>query len=168
MKFLNLSFMLPVLLLAGCAGKTKTLEHEISLPFTCSGPIFEGSNTAAPEFKNFMDSLLKANGLKAEQVQSVKLVSATMSTEDSSGFDATGTATVSMSTPKAKMQEVAVLNPIAKGSKSITLKTSDERELREYFSEQNISMVCDLNFGADRDADFHLKGNFRFRITVKE
>lgn len=72
--------MLPILLLAGCSGKSKTLEHEISLPFTCSGPIFEGSNTAAPEFQNFMDSLLKANGLKAEQVQSVKLVSASMST----------------------------------------------------------------------------------------
>lgn len=168
MKFLNLTFLLPILLLAGCSGKTKTLEHDISLSFTCSGPIFEGSNTAAPEFRNFMDSLLKAHGLKAEQVQSVKLISAKLSTEDSAGLDATGSATLSMSTPKAKMQEVAVLNPIAKGSKSISLKTSDERELKEYFSEQNISMVCDLNFGADRDADFHLQGNFRFRITVKE
>jgi len=168
MKILNLTYLLPVLFLAACGGKTKSLEHEVVLNLNCSGPILEGSNTAAPEFKNFMDSLLKANGFKAEQLQSVKLVAASLTTEDSAGFDVATTATMSMLTPKADIQEVAVLNPLPKGSKSITLKTSDERELRDYFSEQYISMVCDLNCAQDREADFNMKGNFRFRVLVKE
>jgi hypothetical protein len=167
MKILTLTSLLSVLLLAACAGETKQLEHEISLPLTCSGPLFEGSNTAAPEFHNFMDSLLKAKGYTAKQLHSVKLVSATLSTEDSMGFDIAGSATLSMSTPKSNMQEVAVLNPLPKGSKSVSLKTSEERELNSYFSEPNISMVCDLNLVKDRDADFTMMGKFRFRIFVK-
>ncbi|MBU6325735.1 MAG: hypothetical protein KJS92_09625, partial [Bacteroidetes bacterium] len=65
------------------------------------------------------------------------------------------------------MQEVAVLNPLPKGSKSITLKTSDERELKAYFAEPNISMVCDLNLLKDHDTDFTMNGKMRFRILVK-
>lgn len=167
MKNFILASLLPVLLLASCSSERKQLEHEISLSLTCSGPLFEGSNTAAPEFKNFMDSLLKSKGYKAEQLHSVKLISATLSTEDSAGFDNAGSATLSMSTPKSNMQEVAVLNPLPKGSKSITLKTSDERELKAYFSEPNISMVCDLNLLKDRDTDFTMNGKMRFRILVK-
>lgn len=167
MKNFILASLLPVLLLASCAGETKQLEHEISLPLTCSGPLFEGSNTAAPEFKNFMDSLLKSKGYKAEQLYSVKLISATLSTEDSAGFDLAVSATMSMSSPKSNMQEVGVLNPLPKGSKRITLKTSDERELKTYFAEPNISVVCDLNLAKDRDTDFTMNGTFRFRILVK-
>lgn len=167
MKNFILASLLSVVLLAACTGETKQLEHEISLPLTCSGPLFEGSNTAAPEFKNFMDSLLKSKGYKAAQLHSVKLISATLSTEDSAGFDIAASATLSMSTPKSNMQEVGVLNPLPKGSKSITLKTSDERELKAYFAEPNISMVCDLNLTKDRDADFRVNGKFRFQILVK-
>jgi hypothetical protein len=167
MKNFILPSLLPLLLLASCAGETKQLEHEISLPLNCSGPLFEGSNTAAPEFRNFMDSLLKSKGYTSEQLHSVKLVSAMLSTEDSAGFDNSASATLSMSTPKSNMQEVAVLNPLPKGSKTITLKTSDERELRGYFAEPNISMVCDVNLLKDRDPDFIMNGKFRFRIFVK-
>ena len=113
-----------------------------------------------------MDSFLKSKGYKTEQLQSVKLISASLTTEDSAGFDIAGSATLSLSTPKSNMQEVGVLNPLLKGTKSINLKTSDERELKGYFTEPKISMVCDLNLLKDRDADFTMMGKFRFRIFV--
>jgi hypothetical protein len=87
---------------------------------------------------------------------------------DSGNFDLAQSATLSMASEAAKMQTVAVLNPLPAGAGEIALKGSAENELKDYFKEKKFSLVSDLNLRADRDAGFSCKAKVRFDVQVNK
>ncbi len=153
--------------LASCAGEKQQLSYEMNASFSFSGPLFEGSNTAEAVVVPALDSFIKANGLAPDQLASVKISSVSM-VSDSGNFDLAQSATLSMASEAAKMQTVAVLNPLPAGAGEIALKGSAENELKDYFKEKKFSLVSDLNLRADRDASFSCKAKVRFDVQVNK
>lgn len=156
-----------IALLASCAGEKQQLSYEMNTVFSFSGPLFEGSNTAEAVVVPVLDSFIKANGLSPEQVASIKISGVSMNI-DSANFDLAQSATLSMASEAAKMQTVAVLNPLPAGAAEIALKGSAENELKDYFKEKKFSFVSDLNLRADRDAGFSCKAKVRFDVLVNK
>lgn len=159
--------LLAIAMLASCAGEKQQLSYEMNAAFSFAGPLFEGSNTAEAVVVPALDSFIKANGLAPEQLASVKISSVSM-TSDSGNFDLAQSVTLSMASEAAKMQTVAVLNPIPAGASEIAPKGSAENELKDYFKEKKFSIVTDLNLRADRETNYSCKAKVRFDVLVNK
>jgi hypothetical protein len=166
MRFMRFTPLL--ILLAGCSRPQETLVYDQTANFVFSGPLIEGSNTAAVEISHRLDSFLQANNVQADRVKSVKLEAASISLPDTATFDLSQSATLSMAGNTEKMQTVGVVNPVEKGKSILQFKCSDEKELNAYFKEKQFSLVCDLNLTEDHDYDIRTAGLFRFTISYRK
>jgi hypothetical protein len=66
--------------------------------------------------------------------------------------------------PDLAMQELAVLNPIKPGLKSVQLKPSKEADATGFFGEKQVYVVLDASFIEDVNANVTLKGSFEFEL----
>ncbi len=159
-------FIIAVATLASCSEGLKKQYVIENLELTAEGPLFDGPNTMQGTHSIDLSSI--ANGLKAEQIESVKLTKASVSTTDSVAFNSIRNFVLQFTSADAKMQKAGVLNPIPKNMSSVELTPAAESELADNFKQKEIIIILDADLEGDRDENLTYTGNFEFEITYKK
>ncbi len=156
------------LLMAACTStRTETLEMEVS--FGSEEPFFAESPEALQyTLGTEISDRLKALDSDSSKIAEVKLVSAVFETADSSGFADFSSLTLNMMAGgDSKAKALGVCNPIDSASSKITLKVSQESDVREHFRNAQKFLVCDLTPKKDREKPFSMKARLRFEMKLK-
>ncbi|MFO0494203.1 MAG: hypothetical protein ACK50Y_01610 [Flavobacteriia bacterium] len=160
--------LLSVGLLYSCSGgkRTKTFKLE-NVEFVYSGPIFEGSNPAQYVASIDLKSILKEDYTEGVEVDNASLKSALVRPSEADNFSEINALVLSLAcdNPDLQMQELAVVNPIPKGSKKVKLKPSPTADATYFFGEKKIYVVLDASFSKDVDRNVVLLGSFEFELT---
>jgi hypothetical protein len=161
-----LPFLLLVMVLASCK-ETIHKNYLISdLTITAEGPLFDGPNTM--QATHTIDLGAIEAGLSAEQIESVKLKKAEISTTDSIAINNIRNFVLQFTSADAKMQKAGVLNPVPKDSPLVQILPAAEAELKDNFKQKEIIIILDADLEGDLDANLTYTGNFEFEITYKK
>ena len=165
MKNIILLF-LGVAILASCSeGITKKYTID-NIDVTVEGPLFDGPNTMQATHSIDLNSIM--DGLKAEQIESVKLTKASVSTNDSVAFNSIRNFVLQFTSADAKMQKAGVLNPVPKNTSIVELTPAAEADLTDNFKQKGMIIILDADLEGDRDDNLTYTGNFEFEITYKK
>lgn len=165
MKNIILLF-LGVAILASCSeGITKKYTID-NIDVTVEGPLFDGPNTMQATHTIDLNSV--EAGLKAEQIESVKLTKATVSASKGDSFDSIRNFVLQFTSADAKMQKAGVLNPVPKSTATVELTPAAEAELADNFKQKEMIIILDADLEGDRDENLTYTGNFEFEITYKK
>jgi len=165
MKNIILLF-LGVAILASCSeGITKKYTID-NIDVTVEGPLFDGPNTMQATHSIDLNSIM--DGLKAEQIESVKLTKASVSTNDSVAFNSIRNFVLQFTSADAKMQKAGVLNPVPKNTSIVELTPAAEADLTDNFKQKEMIIILDADLEGDRDDNLTYTGNFEFEITYKK
>lgn len=163
-------FALPVVALFSC-GKTEQLDYKPApLTLVAEGPLFEGSNTAQGILsRTGLDAALQQSGLDAGKIAAARLTEVRISTtSDTLNLDNISAITLQLAAPGADMQQVAVLNPVPSGQKSLTLQIAGEQEkIARLLQQPELTCVADVNLRTDTDANLALRCELAFEISVR-
>ncbi len=126
-------------------------ESNLKVEAITSGPFFEGPNSLIAEEEVKFDQLIDGQNLSADQLKSVKIqsVGVTLRAMDSLDFTYFNDASISIVSPEIDMMSIATINPIESDGQSISLQTSEEAELVDYFKSGKYSLVLDLGLNQD-------------------
>ena len=163
-KFLILSIVFSFFFSCGTETKKAYLIKDVIL--TAEGPLFDGPNTL--QANHLIDLNAIESGLNAEQISGVRITKASISTEDSTGFDKVRNFVLQLTAADAKMERIAVLNPVQKGIKQAELNVSAESELKDNFSQKEITLILDADLIGDMESNLTYTGSFEFEITYKK
>jgi hypothetical protein len=158
-----------ILLFSGCS-KSRTLSFSIeNLPISAEGPLFEGSNTAQGNYEVALEAFLAENGSDLDQLKSIRLKSASLSTSaDSLNFDQIKAITLQFASDQTEMVDGGVLNPVPAGQQKVALKMPAEpKNLADFFRQKQFTIVSDLDLKQDQESNLGLLGNFEFEVVVK-
>jgi hypothetical protein len=162
----SLFAMFLLLALASCSEGLKTRYVIESIELTAEGPLFDGPNTMQATHAIDLNSI--EAGLKAEQIESVKLTKATISSSEGESFDSIRNFVLQFTSADAKMQKAGVLNPVPKNTASVELTPAAEAELADNFKQKEMIIILDADLEGDRDDNLTYTGNFEFEITYKK
>ncbi len=160
---LSISFLI---LCCSCGEATKKTYRINQIDLTVEGPLFDGPNTL--QATHVIDLNAIEPNLKADQIEAVKLIKANISTQDSIGFNNIRNFVLQLTSSDAKMEKVAVLNPVEKNLKEVTLNPSAESELLDNFQQKEIILILDADIEGDSENNLTYQGNFEFEITYKK
>lgn len=163
-KLLILSIVVSIFISCGTENKKSYLIKDVIL--TAEGPLFDGPNTL--QANHLIDLNAIESGLNAEQISGVRITKASISTEDSTGFDKVRNFVLQLTAADAKMERIAVLNPVQKGIKQAELNVSAESELKDNFSQKEITLILDADLIGDMESNLTYTGSFEFEITYKK
>jgi hypothetical protein len=157
------------LMLAACGQKEKNVL-ELNATFTKEGPFMaESPETFQFELKTEIEDFLKSKGLNAEQISSVKIISAELNTSDSAKFTAFSTATLSMMAGgDSKAKEIGVKNPIKGADAVVKLDVAQDADMKEHFKSKGKFLTLDLTPVADKESGFECKAILKFEIETKK
>jgi len=158
--------LIALLGLASCSDGIKKSYTIESIELTAEGPLFDGPNTLQASHSIDLNSI--ENGLTAEQIESVKLTKATVTTTDSSAFNLVRNFVLQFTSSDAKMQKAGVLNPIPKNSATVELTAAAEAELADNFKPSEMIIILDADLEGEREDNLTYTGNFEFEITYKK
>ncbi len=161
-KLLILSIV--IFISCGTENKKSYLIKDVIL--TAEGPLFDGPNTL--QANHLIDLNAIESGLNAEQISGVRITKASISTEDSTGFDKVRNFVLQLTAADAKMERIAVLNPVQKVIKQAELNVSAESELKDNFSQKEITLILDADLIGDMESNLTYTGSFEFEITYKK
>lgn len=162
----RLLVILALFFLASCSEGTKKIYTIEGVELVAEGPLFDGPNTL--QASHIIDFNKIESGVKAEQIESVKLVKATVSTTDSAAFNSVRNFVLQFTSTDAKMQKAGVLNPVPKNTSTVELTPAAEAELTDNFKQKEIIIILDADLEGDRDDNLTYTGNFEFEITYKK
>jgi hypothetical protein len=160
------SLLLFAILFSACQQGEKKMYVIKNIDLIAEGPLFDGPNTM--QAKHIIDLNQIESGLDASKLEAVKLVRAEVSTKDSSGFDLIRNFVLQLTSSDAKMEKVAVLNPVEKGNKKVNLNPASEGELLDNFQQKEIILILDADLIGDKDENLTYQGDFEFEITYKK
>lgn len=163
-KLLILSIVFSIFISCGTENKKSYLIKDVIL--TAEGPLFDGPNTL--QANHLIDLNAIESGLNAEQISSVRITKASISSEDSTVFDKVRNFVLQLTAADAKMERIAVLNPVQKGIKQAELNVSSESELKDNFSQKEITLILDADLIGDMESNLTYTGSFEFEITYKK
>jgi hypothetical protein len=163
-KLLILSIVFSIFISCGTENKKSYLIKDVIL--TAEGQLFDGPNTL--QANHLIDLNAIESGLNAEQISGVRITKASISTEDSTGFDKVRNFVLQLTAADAKMERIAVLNPVQKGIKQAELNVSAESELKDNFSQKEITLILDADLIGDMESNLTYTGSFEFEITYKK
>jgi hypothetical protein len=149
-----------------CGTETKKSYFIKDVILTAEGPLFDGPNTL--QANHIIDLNAIESGLNVEQISAVKITKASIATKDSTGFDKVRNFVLQLTAADAKMERIAVLNPVQKGIKQAELNVSAESELKDNFSQKEITLILDADLIGDMEDNLTYTGNFEFEITYKK
>jgi hypothetical protein len=153
-------------LLASCSEGVKKKYIIENIELTAEGPLFDGPNTMQATHGIDLDRIL--DGLKAEQIESVKLTKASVSTTDSVAFNSIRNFVLQFTSADAKMQKAGVLNPVPQNTSTVELTPAAEADLTDNFKQKEMIIILDADLEGDRDDNLTYTGNFEFEITYKK
>ncbi len=149
-----------------CANESKKSYLIKDVILTAEGPLFDGPNTL--QANHLIDLNAIENGLNAEQISGVSITKASITTENSTGFDKVRNFVLQLTSADAKMERIAVLNPVQKGIKKAELNVSSVGELKDNFSQKEITLILDADLIGDMENNLTYTGSFEFEITYKK
>jgi hypothetical protein len=152
--------------LFSCSEGVKTTYSIENIELTAEGPLFDGPNTM--QATHSIDLSKLDSGIKPEQIESVKLTKASVTTDDSLAFNSIRNFVLQFTSSDAKMQKAGVLNPVPKNTATVELSPAAEAELGENFKQSEIIIILDADLEGDRDENLTYTGNFEFEITYKK
>lgn len=155
-----------LLALASCSEGTKKSYVIQNIELSAEGPLFDGPNTMQAVHAIDLNSI--DSGLKAENIKSVKLTKASVSTTDSVAFNSIRNFVLQFTSSDAKMQKAGVLNPVPKNTATVELTPAAEGELTDNFKQPELIIILDADLEGDRDENLTYNGNFEFEITYKK
>jgi hypothetical protein len=158
--------LVSALLFSACQQGEKKIYVIKNVDLIAEGPLFDGPNTL--QAKHVIDLNQIETGLDASKLEAVKLVKAEVSTQDSTGFDLIRNFVLQLTSSDAKMEKVAVLNPVEKGNKKVNLNPASEGELLDNFQQKEIIIILDADLIGDKDENLMYRGDFEFEITYKK
>ena len=161
-----IGFVLAIATLASCSEGLKKQYIIENIELSAEGPLFDGPNTM--QATHSIDLSTIAEGLTAEQIESVKLTKASVTTADSAGFNSIRSFVLQFTSADAKMQKSGVLNPVSKNMSTVELMPAAEAELADNFKQKEIIIILDADLEGDRDENLTYTGNFEFEITYKQ
>jgi hypothetical protein len=153
-------------LLASCSEGVKKNYVIENIELSAEGPLFDGPNTMQATHGIDLNSIV--DGLKAEQIESVKLTKASVSTTDSVAFNSIRNFVLQFTSADAKMQKAGVLNPVPKNTSTVELTPAAEADLTDNFKQKEMIIILDADLEGDRDDNLTYNGNFEFEITYKK
>jgi hypothetical protein len=153
-------------LLASCSEGVKKNYIIENIELTAEGPLFDGPNTMQATHGIDLNRIL--DGLKAEQIESVKLTKASVSTTDSMAFNSIRNFVLQFTSADAKMQKAGVLNPVPQNTSTVELTPAAEADLTDNFKQKEMIIILDADLEGDRDENLTYSGNFEFEITYKK
>jgi hypothetical protein len=158
--------MLALVALASCSEGTKKQYTISDIELTVEGPLFDGPNTLQATHTIDLNAL--EAGLTAENIESVKLTKASVSTTDSIAFNNIRNFVLQFTAADAPMQKAGVLNPVPKNTPTVELTAAAEAELTDNFKQKELIVILDADLEGDLDDNLTYTGNFEFEITYKK
>lgn len=169
MKASHLILFLLCCLIMACTPSTVQQTYESQeITFTVPGPLFAGANSAQIVMTPPVEELV-GEGKTMEDIVSIHLESATLTSGDSIPFQYWEGVVLQLVSDNSPMVNAGVLNPIPQGESSISIKGSAESELSEVVKDGTFYIVADINLAEDMmDSNLEFTGAFTFSIDVKE
>lgn len=157
-----------ILLFSACGKKTKE-NVTMDITFRSDGPFFESSpESLQHQLTDELASFMKQHHATEANIEEVKLISASFTTSDSTGFADFSALTLNMMAGgDSKAKEIAVQNPLAKEN-TFSAQPAGEADLAEHFKNKEKFLVCDLTPKKDRETPFELKAKLTFEFTFKD
>jgi hypothetical protein len=157
-----------MLLFSACGKQTKD-NITLDITFKSDGPFFESSpESLQHQLTDELNAFMKENHATEVNIEGVKLISASFTTEDSAGFADFGSLTLNMMAGgDSKAKEIAVQNPLSKEN-SFNAQPAGDADLSEHFKSKEKFLVCDLTPKKDRENPFELKAKLTFEFTFKD
>jgi hypothetical protein len=167
--------ILPILCLIGIAitffscgqsqNHTFTIEN---VELSSEGPLFQGINTATGMYEVDLEEFLNSIGAQISDIRQAKLLSAELIIMDSMNFNIIGDVSLLLAGENTEMKSLAVLNPIPDDVTKIQLQIAEEQsKIANYFKEENLTFVVDLDLLQDTMVDLRMLGNFIFELQTK-
>jgi hypothetical protein len=159
-----------VLLLSACSASEETFTYEIKgKEFSIDQPT-PGANSAQIEV-NFDDikAAAEAKGLDAAKISKATLEKVELVAKEGQNLNGFESVLLQMTTPKADLSEVAILNPIAAGTTNASLTMAKNAEMSKYFTGEKLTLVLDMN-ATDGDTlkhDLILNATFQLSAPKK-
>ncbi|MFN5217771.1 MAG: hypothetical protein ACK5CL_03300 [Sphingomonadales bacterium] len=165
----KLLFLFTASLLLGACGKQTKDNITLDITFKSDGPFFESSpESLQHQLTDELASFMKQHHATEANIEAVKLISASFTTSDSTGFGDFSSLTLNMMAGgDSKAKEIAVQNPLAKEA-SFSAQPAGDADLSEHFKSKEKFLVCDLTPKKDRDTPFELKAKLTFEFTLKD
>jgi hypothetical protein len=167
---IKLNFILIVfgLLLLGACGPKSETKINIQTEATAMGPFFAGPNSFIAEYEVDLSSIEGLEGVNKEQLKAIGInsIKVILRESDSLNFDSFHSASLQLVGANTGMQSIAIKNPISSGSQESSLDVSNEADIVDYFKNDKISFVLDLDFVDDSYAD-ELGAIIELDLTVK-
>ncbi len=157
-----------MLVFSACGGGgEKTTFTLKDVPFSMTGPLYEGPNLFQSTVKIDLKAILGAKYKEGVKINNAVLTSATIKSTDSSNFDDFGSFVMSLASDNAdlRMKELAFLNPVKPGTKMANLSVSKEVTFEDYFGEKQFYLIIDGSLIKDLETDLNFKCDFEFELT---
>ena len=148
--------------LTSCGTEVKKNYVIKDIDLTAEGPLFDGPNTL--QANHTLDLTSIDPELTADKISSVKLVKAQINTSDSVGFDRIRNMVFQITAADAKLQQLALLNPVEKGVKSVTLNPSVEADIKDLFRQKDLTLILDVDLEGDLEDNLEYTGTFEFEV----
>jgi hypothetical protein len=132
--------------LSACSSSQESFSFEIKgKEFVLDQPT-PGSNTAQFEI-GFEEIAAAANakGLDASKISAVKLEKVELLSKEGQNLNTFESALLQLTTSKANLTEVALLNPIPAGTTNAKLNVAENAEMQKYFTGDKLTVVLDMN-----------------------
>lgn len=165
----KLLFLFTTALLFGACGNQTKENVTMDITFRSDGPFFESSpESLQHQITDELASFMKQHHATEANIEAVKLISASFTTSDSTGFADFSSLTLNMMAGgDSKAKEIAVQNPLSKEG-SFSAQPAGDADLSEHFKSKEKFLVCDLTPKKDRDTPFELKAKLTFEFTLKD
>jgi hypothetical protein len=138
------------------------------LEFVSDEMVFEGSNTLQVKHSLHIAEASGLESLSADQIKKVKLVKATLQTDDSLHFDMLNSVVLQISSDKTEMTQVAFVNPIPDGLDELNMTVSNEKDIADAFKQNEIYVIADVDAKTDLEKAIRFKAYLTFEITIKK
>jgi hypothetical protein len=163
----GLFFAVLALLFAGCAE-----EHQLKLKYEydveLAGPLFAGPNTGQLELGGLLDEALKEIEATREQIDEVRLISATVTKDGAYESGLVTDAGLTFTASDLDMVGAATLNPFPAEKNEAELKISQEADLTPFFKQESFIVLLDLGLSEDLYENYSAGLAFELDVIVKK
>lgn len=156
-----LLFFVP-LLYASCTESEKKNYTPEQIFLVAEGPLFDGPNTLQGTLP------INISDIKPEEITSVKLTKAEITTADSAGFNRIRNMVLQLSANNAAMQKAGVLNPVPKDKNSVLIQPFGEADLKDVFKQSEMFVILDADLEGNMDENLNYSCKLEFEITYKK
>ena len=169
----NLSFFVAIgfaAILTACGGgKVNEFTHDIKdIKIKVEAPVTSGPNTIQAELKFDLDSVFNSNKADRKKIKHITIEEFKFSMEEGRNFDNFESFTVNFFSDANDMTKLGIINPVPKGSTTITASVTEKANLSKYFSEPTIYLIIDANITNPDSLAYNMNAELKVKFSAKE